>query len=192
MDDLETEKQTKARAHAYQLFVDLFKAEPGKVFAQSHIFNGEVYHGFYDEIGCQILRAEPDLLVEKARTDIEYFKMLSEAFAHSLTNDLDIPQSVKTFMADYILNPKIKPHKKSGRPSNNDFNKTLRLALNELKGAGIPPSRNDAFSSRATPNGTDIIMKILKELGHEGEHRQTNLQRRYYREMKRFNSKTNS
>ena len=113
MDELETEKQTKARAHAYQLFVDLFKAEPGKVFAQSHTFNGEVYHGFYDEIGCQILRAEPDLLVEKARTDIEYFKMLSEALAHSLMNNLDISQSAKTFMADYLLNPKIKPPIKS-------------------------------------------------------------------------------
>jgi len=188
----EPEDKKQAEARAYQLFETFFAAEPGRVFTETRTLNGEVYHGFDDEIGLQMLQAEPDLLVEKAKINIEYFDLLSKAFAHSLTNDLDIPQSVKTFMADYILNPKIKPHKKSGRPSNNDFNKTLRLALNELKNAGIPPSRNDAFSSLAIPNGTDIIMKILKELGHEGEHHQTNLQRRYYREMKRFNSKTDS
>jgi hypothetical protein len=189
MDEPQDKKQAKARA--YQLFKTLFAAEPGRVFTETHTLNGKVYHGFDDEIGLQMLQAEPDLLVEKAKINVTYFDMLSKAFAHSLTNDLDIPQSVKTLMADYILNPKIKPHKKSGRPRNNDFNKTLRLALNELKSAGIPPSRNDAFSSRAIPNGTDIIMKILKDLGHEGEHHQTNLQRRYYREMKRFNSKAN-
>jgi len=188
----EPEDKKQAEARAYQLFKTFFAAEPGRVFTETHTLNGEVYHGFDDEIGLQMLQAEPDLLVEKAKINVEYFDMLSKAFAHSLTNDLDIPQSVKTFMADYILNPKIKPHKKSGRPSNNDFNKTLRLALNELKGAGIPPSRNDAFSSRAIPNGTDIIMKILKDLGHEGEYRQTNLQRRYYREIKKFNLKTDS
>ena len=190
MDELETEKQTKARAHAYQLFVDLFKAEPGRVFAQSHTFNGEVYHGFYDEIGCQILRAEPDLLVEKARTDIEYFKMLSEALAHSLMNNLDIPQSAKTFMADYLLNPKIKPPMKSGRPGNADFNKTLRLALCALKDAGIPPSRNDSFYLGGDKIGVDIIVEILEDLGRLGDYHQTNLQRRYYREIKKFRSKT--
>ena len=190
MDELETENQTKARALATQLFTDLFAAEPGKVFTQSHTFNGEVYHGFYYEIGCQLLKANPELLVEKARTDIEYFKMLSEALAHSLMNNLDIPQSAKTFMADYLLNPKIKPPMKSGRPGNDDFNKTLRLALCALKDAGIPPSRNDVFKDGFSPNGTDIIIKILKDLGQLGEHYQTNLQRRYYREMKKFNSKT--
>jgi len=46
MDELETEKQTKARAHAYQLFVDLFKAEPGKVFAQSHTLMVKYIMGF--------------------------------------------------------------------------------------------------------------------------------------------------
>jgi hypothetical protein len=188
MDEPGNKKQAEARA--YQLFETLFAAEPGKVFTESHTFNGDIYHGFDDEIGLQILRAEPDLLVEKAQTNIEYFEMLSKAFAHSLINNLDIPQSARTFMADYLLNPKIKPPKKSGRPSNNDFNKTLRLALHELKSAGIPPSRNDVVSPGFSPNGTDIIIKILKDLGQLGKHYQTNLQRRYYREMTKFNSKT--
>ena len=188
MDEPGNKKQAEARA--YQLFETLFAAEPGKVFTESHTFNGDIYHGFDDEIGLQILRAEPDLLVEKARTDIEYFKMLSEALAHSLMNNLDIPQSAKTFMADYLLNPKIKPPMKSGRPGNDDFNKTLRLALCALKDAGIPPSRNDSFYLGGDKIGVDIIVEILEDLGRLGDYHQNNLQRRYYREIKKFRSKT--
>ena len=89
MDEPGNKKQAEARA--YQLFETLFAAEPGKVFTESHTFNGDIYHGFDDEIGLQILRAEPDLLVEKAQTNIEYFEMLSKAFAQSRATIVILP-----------------------------------------------------------------------------------------------------
>ena len=67
----EPEDKKQAEARAYQLFETFFAAEPGRVFTEIHTLNGEVYHGFDDEIGLQILQAEPDLSVEKAKISVE-------------------------------------------------------------------------------------------------------------------------
>ena len=194
MDKHKKENQIKARARAYQLFESLYQAEPEKAFIQIWTFNGEIYYGFDEEIGYQLLLADPDLLIEKARISAESFEMLSKGLAHALINDLTIPKSAKIFIAEYLINPKARPPMKVGKRSDKDFNMTLRLALINLNEAGIPPSRNDATDPDHNETGIDIILEILNELGELGDRDHENLQRLYFRIIKRYkqNQKLNS
>jgi hypothetical protein len=180
------EKLIKAREDAYKVFKNLFDEEPGKAFIQIWSLNGEMYCGFDDEVGYHLLEADPNLLVKEAYENGEGFNMLTKAVAHALSNDLEIPKPAKIFIADYLLNPKIRPPMKAGKPSNYAFNWTLRLALLGLAAAGVPPSRNDATYLGHDETGIDIVLEILQELNQLGDRNHENLQRLYFRTMKKF------
>ena len=105
-----------------------------------------------------------DDLIKKAKTDYETFKLVREGAQLALRNGKELPEVVRSFIADTMENDFAPPAKKSGPTENFDFNWTVRLALWELSKCGYAPTKNDERSVSEAKCGIDVVLEVLNEL----------------------------
>lgn len=172
------------KERVYELFAEYFNKEP-----LIHVWEvgSELIFGSKDEIGYKMLtEADPLPLLNGARTNPDAFELFHQGMIHALRNNLEIPIPAQKFLAEYLENTKIRPKQKTGKKTNDEFNWRLRVALMELEGEGITPTRSPATDPETRQCGIDIVLDVLCTFDQSDEYTYENLAKRYFRTLKVF------
>ena len=112
--------------------------------------------------GIRLLRYEPDRLLELAKIDPGYFQALKLGVAYSIENGLDLPKTVKAWLASYLRDEIAPPKKAAGSKSKLDIHLSIYSAVGILVASGMTATRNDQGPSTSA---CDAVAEAMAELG---------------------------
>ena len=138
----------------------------GEGFAEVYLIGDKLVVGTSQEISYKLMiELDTEHLIADAKTDHETFELVLKGAAFAIREKLHLPREISLFIADYLMNEKIRPKRTGGTKEDFDFNWTVRLAMRELIKAGIKPTRNEGTPEENVKCGIDIIREVLEDLG---------------------------